>query len=79
MLSEGVREVWRMSKKYTTVSIPKPLYELAKAHVEKTGFTSVSDFVTFVLREIVSGEMNANEKTGGVERVRNRLRQLGYV
>ncbi|MEM0475927.1 MAG: ribbon-helix-helix domain-containing protein [Candidatus Norongarragalinales archaeon] len=74
-----------MVKKYTTVSIPKPLYELVKAHVAKTGFTSVSDFVTFTLREIVSGDAQrtAGGKTklskGDMERVRERLRALGYL
>ena len=38
-------------KKYTTVSIPTPLVEKIKEHIEGTGFTSVSSYVTYVLRE----------------------------
>ena len=41
-------------KKYTTVSIPKPLYDKIKARIEGTGFTSVSDYVTYVLREVLA-------------------------
>ena len=41
-------------KKYTTVSIPKPLYDKIKELIKDTGFTSVSDYVTYVLREIVA-------------------------
>ena len=36
--------------KFMTVSIPKPLYEKIEKRVEGAGFTSVSDYVTYVLR-----------------------------
>ncbi|HHC19144.1 MAG TPA: CopG family transcriptional regulator, partial [Euryarchaeota archaeon] len=41
-------------KKYTTVSIPVQLYEKIKKLIEGTGFKSVSDYVTFVLREVIA-------------------------
>ncbi len=40
--------------KYTTVSIPAPLADNIKKQIIGTGFTSVSDYVTFVLREVLS-------------------------
>ena len=44
-----------MPTKYTTVSIPHSLHErLEKLISKKTGFKSVSDYVTYVLREVVA-------------------------
>lgn len=64
--------------KYTTVSLPKPLYGKVKELIEDTGFTSVSDFVTYVLREVVAEEKSAKRK-GDKEKVKSRLRALGYI
>jgi metal-responsive CopG/Arc/MetJ family transcriptional regulator len=44
----------RGSRKYTTISIPTTLYERIKTIMEGTGFKSVSDYVTYVLREVVA-------------------------
>ena len=48
--------------KYTTVSIPTQLFEKLKKRIEKTDFTSVSDYVTYVLRELVSDEAEAKNE-----------------
>ncbi len=41
--------------KYTSVSIPLTLHKrLEKLIAKKTGFKSVSDYVTYVLREVVA-------------------------
>ncbi|MEM0128218.1 MAG: ribbon-helix-helix domain-containing protein [Thermoplasmatales archaeon] len=67
-------------KKYTTVSIPTPLFEKIEEKIKGTGFTSVSDYVTFVLREILShgsgGEAFSEEDE---KKVKDRLRSLGYL
>ncbi len=69
--------------KYTTVSIPKPLYEKIKARIEGTGFTSVSDYVTYVLREVLASlEEEEKEEVFSKEeeeKVKERLRALGYL
>jgi Arc/MetJ-type ribon-helix-helix transcriptional regulator len=64
--------------KFTTISIPAPLAEKIKELIEGTGFTSMSDFATFVFREIVSEE---NTKTSKKEResIRSKLKALGYI
>ncbi|MFB6088519.1 MAG: CopG family transcriptional regulator, partial [Candidatus Aenigmatarchaeota archaeon] len=49
-------------KKYTSVSIPVPLFEKVKDRIEDTGFTSVSDYVTFVLREVIATEEEEEEE-----------------
>ncbi len=71
------------SVKYTTVSIPLTLYNRIKKIIEGTGFTSVSQFVTYVLREIVveyeeakSGEEFSEEER---RRIIDKLKKLGYI
>ena len=43
-----------MKRKHTTVSIPKPLFDKIKKRIRGTGFASVSEYVTFVLREVIA-------------------------
>ncbi len=69
--------------KYTTVSIPTTLYVRIKKIIAGTGFTSVSSFVTYVLREIVAAyeEEAAAEPFSEEERERiiEKLKKLGYL
>ena len=68
--------------KFTTVSIPRPLFNKLKKQIEGTGFTSVSSYVTYVLREIIA-ERKEEEKEAFTkedeEVVKRRLRALGYI
>jgi Arc/MetJ-type ribon-helix-helix transcriptional regulator len=69
-------------KKFTTISIPTPLAEKIKKRIEGTGFTSLSSYVTYVLREVVSGIEKESEEAFSKEdeeRVKDRLRALGYL
>lgn len=69
-------------KKYTTISIPTPLAEKIKKRIKGTGFTSLSSYVTYVLREIVSGKKAESDEAFTKEdekKVRERLRALGYL
>ncbi len=72
------------SKRYTTVSIPTTLYDRIKALIDGTGFTSVSQFVTYILRDVVAeSEREEIEGQGLSEeekrRIMDRLRRLGYL
>ena len=65
--------------KYTTISIPEPLYAKIKEFIDGTGFTSSSDFVTFVLREIFM-DAGLNEKNSKEKKmIYERLKALGYI
>ena len=64
---------------FTTVSIPKPLADKAKKFIETTGFTSLSSFVEFLLRDIVSQQGAGKPKTSGIKSVEEKLRRLGYL
>ena len=69
---------------YTTVSIPKPLINKVKERMRGTGFSSVSSYVTYVLRQVLSS-IEQDEKTKQAftkdeeEKVKERLRDLGYI
>ena len=69
---------------YTTVSIPKPLVEKVKERMKGTGFASVSSYVTYVLRQVISsieGEERSKQAftKEEEEKVKQRLRDLGYI
>ena len=69
---------------YTTVSIPKVLAEKIKDRMKGTGFSSVSSYVTYVLRQVLSSiEEEERSKQAFTkeeeEKVKQRLRDLGYI
>ena len=69
--------------KFTTVSIPIPLFNKIEEHIERTGFTSVSSYVTYILREIIAGDDNGSKGNASVKedqkKVKARLKALGYL
>jgi len=68
-------------KKYTTISIPTPLANKVKERIQGTGFSSVSSYTTYVLRQIVSSDESKDEAFSkeDEERIKERLRSLGYI
>jgi hypothetical protein len=61
-----------------TIKIPRPLYKNLQKIIRGTGFSSVTEFVIFVLRDVVSGserELSSIEIT----KIKERLRKLGYI
>ncbi|MFX0082892.1 MAG: CopG family transcriptional regulator [Candidatus Hodarchaeota archaeon] len=69
---------------YTTVSIPKPLADKIKERMRGTGFASVSSYVTYVIRQVLSSiEEEERSKQAFTkeeeEKVKQRLRDLGYI
>jgi len=65
-----------------TIKIPRPLYDSLRGILEGTGFNSVTDFVVYVLRDLVSsGKVRVDSELSGeeVELVRKRLKSLGYL
>jgi Arc/MetJ-type ribon-helix-helix transcriptional regulator len=69
---------------YTTVSIPKPLANKVKERMKGTGFSSVSSYVTYILRQVLSS-IEQDKKTKQAfskeeeDKVKQRLRDLGYI
>lgn len=68
--------------KRVTLKIPEPLYQRLKRIIEGTGFSSVTEFVVYVLRDLAAahdarGEAELSE--GELRKIIERLRQLGYL
>ncbi|MEK6820741.1 MAG: CopG family transcriptional regulator [Nanoarchaeota archaeon] len=65
--------------KYGTISLPLVLIEKVKKRIEGTGMSSVSAYIAFVLRQILSspkpGELLTRKEE---EEVKKRLKVLGY-
>lgn len=73
-----------------TIKIPRALYRRLTDIIDGSGFDSVTDFVVYVLRDIASGIDRADRKADAsddtvqltaqeVEKVRRRLKNLGYL
>jgi Arc/MetJ-type ribon-helix-helix transcriptional regulator len=70
--------------KYTTVSIPKTLHSRIEKMIKKNpGFKSTSDYVTYVLREVVAMHETKDVPepftSQDVEAIKDRLKALGYL
>ena len=82
MRKEMKKKKENQESKFTTVSIPTPLFEKVKQRIEGTGFTSVSSYVVYVLREVLSEDVAEEAEAFSredEERVKERLRSLGYL
>lgn len=62
------------------VEISRELYERAKRYVEETGaFKSVGELVEYLLNEVFSGEPEEALTPEEEEKIKERLRELGYI
>jgi len=70
-------------RRMVTLKIPGELYDKLSELVKDTGFRSVTEFATWVLRDVAAGGKfdrsppGLNEKE--IEAIRQRLRALGYI
>jgi hypothetical protein len=70
-------------RRMVTLKIPGDLFDKLSELIRDTGFRSVTEFATWVLRDVASGGKldrsppGLNEKE--IEAVRQRLRALGYI
>ncbi len=65
-----------------TIKIPRQLYDRLKEMVEGTGFSSVTDLVVYVMRDVAAGgRLEAGDELTDeeVKLIKNRLRKLGYL
>ena len=65
-----------------TIKIPRPVYNSLKALIEDSGFSSVNDFIVYVLRDIASLTAIDSEgqlRTEEIDSIKERLRNLGYL
>lgn len=71
-----------------TVKIPRPLYRKIQAVVDGSGFNSPTDFIVYVLRDLMGEHDAATAAHGGEEQpwseeeldaLKRKLRNLGYL
>jgi metal-responsive CopG/Arc/MetJ family transcriptional regulator len=65
-----------------TIKIPRPLYDNLNQIIEGSGFNSVTEFVVYVLRDLLSSRTLRKEPALSgkeIEMVKNRLKSLGYL
>ena len=68
--------------KTATIKIPRQLYESLKKQIEETGFSSVTDFIVYVMRDVAaSGKLHEDSSLTKkeVNQIRKRLKSLGYI
>ncbi len=81
-----------MRESKVTVKIPRPLYRKIQLVIENSGFSSPTDFVVFVLRDLLGeAERKSAEPTAAaaataddfsahdLEAVKHKLKNLGYL
>lgn len=64
-------------RKYTTITIPAQLFEKLEKKIQGTGFSSVSDYVQFLLREFLIEADRPESKSH--KDVIEKLHALGYA
>lgn len=68
----------------TMLSIPDDVAEKIKERAEEKGFKSLSEYVTYILRQVLSkidAESNKKEVSSkdGEEEIKQKLRDMGYL
>jgi hypothetical protein len=65
-----------------TIKIPKVLYTRISGIIEGTGFSSATDFIVYVLRDVVASRLpeapdGLNKEE--IDAIKKRLKALGYL
>ena len=69
-------------KQKVTIKIPRELYDKLRYAIDGTGFSSVTEFIVFVMRTVVMGGKIGEKhkfRKEDVEEIRKRLKKLGYI
>ena len=64
-----------------TIKIPRAIYEKINHIIDDSGFDSATDFIVYVLRDIVAVEKGEEHSLSPkeIEIVKQRLKNLGYL
>ncbi|MGD8414404.1 MAG: ribbon-helix-helix domain-containing protein [Candidatus Latescibacterota bacterium] len=74
-----------MTNNKVTIKIPRPLYNKIQQLIEGSGFNSATDFIVFVLRDLISGSpgVPGSEKDEfspeELAALKQKLKNLGYL
>jgi metal-responsive CopG/Arc/MetJ family transcriptional regulator len=65
-----------------TIKIPRHLYENLSKIIKESGFNSVTEFIVYILRDLISSRAIEKEPSLSkkeIEIVKKRLKSLGYL
>jgi Arc/MetJ-type ribon-helix-helix transcriptional regulator len=71
-----------MKNEKVTIKIPRPLYNKVQQLIDDSGFNSVTDFIVFVVRDVISEAGKEERDTFSPDELaalKKRLRNLGYL
>ena len=71
-----------MKNDKVTIKIPRPLYTKIQQLIAGSGFNSPTDFVVYVLRDVISeagNEQGDRFSPGELAVLKKKLRNLGYL
>ena len=70
-----------MRETKVTVKIPRPLYRKVQQVVDGSGFNSPTDFIVFVLRDLMgeAEEQAVDFSQEELDDVKRKLKNLGYL
>ncbi len=71
-----------MSPDKVTIKIPRPLYRKIQQLIEDSGFNSPTDFIVYVLRDVISERGAEHREQFSPEELaalKQKLRNLGYL
>jgi Arc/MetJ-type ribon-helix-helix transcriptional regulator len=66
-------------EEYVDISIPNVIVDKIKDHIKGTEFNSVSDYIVFILKEVLEDKSNESLSADDEEEVKRRLKSLGYL
>jgi hypothetical protein len=73
----------KLPRRMVTLKIPEELYNTLSNLIDGTGFRSVTEFATYVLRDVAAGGKLDRKPPGlndrEIDAIRQRLRALGYI
>ena len=72
----------KTEKNKVTIKIPRSLYENLAKIIEAGGFNSVTEFIVYVLRDLISSRSVRKESSLSQEEIdliKKRLKSLGYL
>jgi len=72
----------KTEKDKVTIKIPRPLYDNLSHIIGGGGFHSVTEFIVYVLRDLISSKSIKKEPSltkKEIEIVKKRLKSLGYL
>ena len=72
----------KTQKEKVTIKIPKPVYQNLSEIIKGSGFNSVTEFIVYILRDLISSRTVQKEPSLSkkeIEIVKKRLKSLGYL